>query len=188
MRRSSSTSFSLQSSQSCLVFPWLSHHSPHINWSSDLVSKWGPTCQATCLLSRVLPPAPKSLSPLELSRVPSEYHEIWNMCRNPGVSILDRQGGPFSSVVLILCCLIVLALRIRSQMLYPDFFRTLTMRIHRQQSFQIPRLWFLYVGEFRRWYDKPRGGSQILVMVLRDDFMFLPLCAHQFSNGDIPLS
>lgn len=114
--------------------------------------------------------------------------KIWNMCRRPGVSTLDRLGGPFSSIVSILCSLIVLVLKIRSQMLCSDSSRTLTMKTPRQQSFQIPRLWLLCDGELRRWYDKPRGWSQILVMVLREDFLFQPLYAHKFYNGDIPPS
>ena len=59
-----------------LGFPWLSHHSPHINWSSGTVVEWGPSCKSTCLLSRATPLVPKPPSFFELSRVPSEYHSL----------------------------------------------------------------------------------------------------------------
>ena len=50
-----------------LGVPWLSHHSPHINWSSGTVVEWGPNYKSTCLLSRAMPPVPKPTSSLELS-------------------------------------------------------------------------------------------------------------------------
>ena len=59
-----------------LGFPWLSHHSPIINWSSGTVVEWGPNCKLTCLLSRAMPPVPKPPSSLEFSQVPSKYHDL----------------------------------------------------------------------------------------------------------------
>ena len=59
-----------------LGFPWLSHHSPHINWSLGTVVEWGPKCKSSCLLTRAAPSVPKPPSSLELSQVPSMYHEL----------------------------------------------------------------------------------------------------------------
>ena len=59
-----------------LGFPWLSHQSPIINWSSGTVVEWGPNCKLTCLLSRAMPPVPKPPSSLEFSQVPSKYHDL----------------------------------------------------------------------------------------------------------------
>ena len=59
-----------------LGFPWLSHQSPIINWSSGTVVEWGPNCKLTCLLSRAMPPVPKPHSSFELSQVPSKYHDL----------------------------------------------------------------------------------------------------------------
>lgn len=59
-----------------LGYPWLSHHSPHVNWSTGKIVDWGPSCKSVCLLSRSKSPVSLSPSPLELSRVPSEYHDL----------------------------------------------------------------------------------------------------------------
>lgn len=67
-----------------LGFPWLTHHSPHINWSTGKIVEWGPGCASSCLLTRSKSSASKPPSSLELSQVPSEYHdlsEVFNKAR-----------------------------------------------------------------------------------------------------------
>ena len=58
-----------------LGFPWLNRHNPHIDWSTGSILELGPTCHATCLLSRNSPVS-KSPDPSELSNVPTEYLDI----------------------------------------------------------------------------------------------------------------
>lgn len=59
-----------------LGYPWLSHHSPHINWSTGKIVEWSPACKSSCLLSKSKSPVSKAPSPLELSQVPAEYHDL----------------------------------------------------------------------------------------------------------------
>lgn len=59
-----------------LGHPWLRRHNPHIDWLTSTILSWGSTCQLTCL--RQSPPAPSSefQESVDLSRVPSVYHQF----------------------------------------------------------------------------------------------------------------
>lgn len=37
----------------CLIlgYPWLLQHNPNIDWSTNTIPEWGPTCHATCIFS-----------------------------------------------------------------------------------------------------------------------------------------
>lgn len=59
-----------------LYYLWLLYHSPHINWSTGTVVKWGPSCKSSCLLSRAKLPdlKPSSLEDAVCSEDMLEQH------------------------------------------------------------------------------------------------------------------
>lgn len=59
-----------------LGHPWLLHHNPHLDWSTGTVLSWGPTCHVTCFVQSSPDPILESQDPLDLSQVPSQYHDL----------------------------------------------------------------------------------------------------------------
>lgn len=62
-----------------LGIPWLKLHNPHIDWSTASIRGWSNYCHAHCLLSAVpetSPVTPKSQEEIDLTNVPSEYHDL----------------------------------------------------------------------------------------------------------------
>ncbi|XP_057205010.1 uncharacterized protein si:ch211-159i8.4 isoform X2 [Triplophysa rosa] len=62
-----------------LGHPWFVQHNPHVNWASNSVLIWSPSCFVSCLGSA---PSPASVScllqvdPADLTGVPVEYHDL----------------------------------------------------------------------------------------------------------------
>ena len=59
--------------------PWLEIHNPHIDWPTASIINWSVFCHANCLRSAIPPSVPSSPGPpeeIDLSVVPSEYHDL----------------------------------------------------------------------------------------------------------------
>lgn len=61
-----------------LGYPWLLKHNPSINWPEGRVKKWIEFCLQSCLRTDVSHSAkqPKTPEPVDLSRIPPEYHSL----------------------------------------------------------------------------------------------------------------
>ncbi len=57
-----------------LGHPWLRRHNPWIDWSAGTILSWGSTCHLTCLSPSA--PSSKFQESVDLSRVPSSYHQF----------------------------------------------------------------------------------------------------------------
>ncbi len=57
-----------------LGHPWLRRHNPWIDWSAGTILSWGSTCHLTCL--RPSAPSSEIQESVDLSRVPSSYHQF----------------------------------------------------------------------------------------------------------------
>lgn len=60
-----------------LGLPWLKLHNPHIDWSTASITNWSLFCHLHCLHSAIpttTTPAPPK--PVNLTSVPSEYHDL----------------------------------------------------------------------------------------------------------------
>lgn len=73
--------FVISSPHSPLVLglPWLRLHNPHINWVTSSIVNWSTFCHSNCLHSAVPPantPSPVPLETIDLSSVPSDYHDL----------------------------------------------------------------------------------------------------------------
>lgn len=70
---------SSSSAPAILGSPWLTRHSPQIDWSTGSLTGWSEACHSHCLYS-TLPPAPlvsvSALVPADLSIIPEVYHEL----------------------------------------------------------------------------------------------------------------
>lgn len=67
-------------------YPWLTLHNPHIDWSNGEILHWGPLCHKVCLD----PPSnnPESQDPVDLSRVPPQYHSFHSVFSKQKASVL----------------------------------------------------------------------------------------------------
>ncbi|XP_026048930.1 uncharacterized protein LOC113036701 [Astatotilapia calliptera] len=63
-----------------LGFTWLKLHNPHLDWAGQNVISWSPFCHANCLVSAppsaVAEPARDASAAVDLSVVPSVYHDL----------------------------------------------------------------------------------------------------------------
>ncbi|KAI2662297.1 Transposon Tf2-6 polyprotein [Labeo rohita] len=59
-----------------LGHPWLRRHNPRIDWSAGTILSWSSTCHLTCLLQSPSAPNSESQESVDLSRVPSSYHQF----------------------------------------------------------------------------------------------------------------
>ena len=63
-----------------LGHPWLRLHNPHIDWSTSSLVSWSTFCHSHCLRSATPPSKcavpPHSPDPIDLSGVPSSYHDL----------------------------------------------------------------------------------------------------------------
>ena len=61
-------------------FFWLALHNPHLNWSDRPTESWSLFCLSNCLKSALQssssPPSNTTVSPVDLSLVPTEYHDL----------------------------------------------------------------------------------------------------------------
>ena len=63
-----------------LGIPWLKLHNPHIDWATSSIASWSVFCHSHCLRSAMPPGKPfsasLSASPIDLTNVPSVYHDL----------------------------------------------------------------------------------------------------------------
>ncbi|KAK3575223.1 hypothetical protein QTP86_022709, partial [Hemibagrus guttatus] len=57
-----------------LGHPWIAQHNPHLDWSTGTVLTWSSTFQTTCLIQSTAHLILEPSEPLDLLRVPSQYH------------------------------------------------------------------------------------------------------------------
>ncbi|KAL0148675.1 hypothetical protein M9458_056002, partial [Cirrhinus mrigala] len=56
--------------------PWLRRHNPWIDWSAGTILSWSSSCHLTCLLQSPSAPSSESQESVDLSQVPSTYHQF----------------------------------------------------------------------------------------------------------------
>ncbi|KAL0161345.1 hypothetical protein M9458_045070, partial [Cirrhinus mrigala] len=59
-----------------LGHPWLRRHNPQIDWSAGTILSWSPSCHLTCRLQSLSAPSSESQESVNLSQVPSSYHQF----------------------------------------------------------------------------------------------------------------
>uniref|UniRef100_A0A3B3IH81 Gypsy retrotransposon integrase-like protein 1 n=1 Tax=Oryzias latipes TaxID=8090 RepID=A0A3B3IH81_ORYLA len=60
-------------------FSWLQIHNPQIDWTAPRIANWSTYCMANCLHSAIpsaIAPTPTSAKEIDLSKVPSCYHDL----------------------------------------------------------------------------------------------------------------